>query len=442
MPGIGDLVAHLGLDNSGFKKGLSSSRSLLSSFAGGIAGLISPIGAMFAGIAGGAGIGLLVKSSFEGVDALAKFGQKLGLTAEQAAGFQHAAELSGVGTDQLSAAMQRLSRQGLDIFEVADNIAAIQDPAERSAYAFKVLGKSGADLIPMLMGGSAALKEMVDEGSKLSGLKGLDASQIEEANDAISRASAAIQGLGNMLAITLAPGVEFIAKEIQSLGLVAQFVFENMGSYAELAWTRLKLGALVAAEEFKHLFTVQIPQVITFMVENVGRLLVDGFGHAVEKLADNMANAFEAIWDYIASGGTQALEFTWEPIGKGFADVMADLPPVADREMSELEKQLRQQADAMGANLGEGLADRMFGGIADPNAGGPVGAAVPAAAAKQAKSNKAAFQGSQAAAEILLRGKGGGSDAIPAKQLGVQQQILAATKANKPATLTPLTLGT
>lgn len=456
MAGIGDLVARLGLDNSGFKKGLSSSRSMLSSFAGGIAGMMSPLGATFAGIAGTAGIGLMVKSSFEGVDALAKFGQKLGLTAAQAAGFQHAAELSGVSTEQLSAAMQRLSRQGLDIYKIADEIAAIENPADRSAYAFKVLGKSGSELLPMLIGGSKALREMVTEGTKLSGLEGLDASKVEAANDAISRSKAAFQGVANIVAIELAPAIEWAAIKVQQFGQWSQggiasaieyfstveYGFQHIGDTAQLFWAEFKLAAVVGYNELAHLFTVKIPAVVSFMVDNAGRLLVDGFGYAVETLADNMMDGFGEIADYVESWGDDPIEFNWKPVGKGFADVIKDMPEIAERPITALEMQLAEDADRLGKSFGEGLQQHLDSKKSEiapvaPDAGG-TGLSTPAA---KVLSNKAAFFGSQEAAQIMLRGKGGEADAIPAKQLGVQQQILIATKANRPPTLTPINLG-
>lgn len=443
MAGIGDLVAHLGLDNSGFKKGLSSSRSMLSSFAGGVAGLISPIGAMFAGLAGTAGIGMLVKSSFEGVDALAKFGQKLGITADQAAGFQHAAELSGVSVDAMQAALQRANRAGLDIFAIADHIAAIEDPALRSKYAFDTLGKSGADLIPILMGGSAALKGMVDEGAKLSGLKGLDAGKIEEANDALSRAQAAVQGLGNMFAISLAPWVEAVAVEMQSLGMTAQFIFSNMGDYAELAWTRVELGAVSAWGAVSHFFTSQIPAVLTWFGDNWASVFFTAFDYVTTvfiNLGQNIRNAMTEIWEFIKSGGTQGLEFAWVGLEEGFKNSISKLPDIPERAISDLERQLGQRADAIGEDLGTRLAEHLFGdGMAAPGGGLAEGLAV-ASGAKQTKGLKASLMGSQEAASIMLRGTGPGSDKIPEKQLGVQQQILIATKANKPQMLTPLSL--
>jgi hypothetical protein len=51
---------------------------------------------------------------------------------------------------------------------IADRIAAIPDPAIRTAAAFELMGKTGKNLTGILSRGSAALKEMVDATSKVS----------------------------------------------------------------------------------------------------------------------------------------------------------------------------------------------------------------------------------------------------------------------------------
>lgn len=447
MAGIGDLVAHLGLDNSGFKKGLASSRSLLSSFAGGVAGLISPLGAAFAGLAGVAGIGALVKGSFETVDALSELGSTMGMSASQMAGWAHAAELSSLSTEELVKGVRKLATSGVDIFALADQIAAVTNPAEQARMAIDALGESGAKFLPLLQGGSASIREMVNEGSKLSGLEGLDATKVEAANDAITRAQAAVQGLGNMFAVELAPWVESVAKEMQSLGMVAMFMFQNLGDYGELAWTRVKLGAVSTWESIWHLFTEQIPAALSWFGENWNNVWNDLLNRTdlfIQNLGKNIGQAMSEIWDYIVSGGKDKMELAWVPLQQGFIRTIEKLPEIPERALSELEMQLQAQADAIGEDLGNRLAEKLYGGMEDGAAavgvGGIAGVRTPGA---QSKNNglKAALAGSSEAASILLRGKGGKSiEQIAEKQLAVQQQTLLAVKTNKPQQLQPLTL--
>jgi hypothetical protein len=350
-------------------------------------------------------------------------GQKLGITADEAAGFSHAAELSGVSSDGLAAAMQRLSRQGLDIYKVADQIASIQDPALRSKYAFEVLGKSGADLIPMLMGGSAELRKMVEEGAKLSGLEGLDTGKIEEANDAITRAKAGFQGIANIAAVTLAPAIEWMAIKLQEfsqwilsggeyftflgaigiqvanniavawagissvfssvwefIGLGGQMTFESMLQFAfdffagceyvathafdgfELAFNELALWGTVAFEELKYLFTVQIPAVLGWLASNWVEIFRTMYMFTVTvfgNMGKNVKMAMKEIWDFIKTGGKNAMEFAWTPLTEGFVSTVKELPDIPDRAITELEQSLAAESDRLGKTFADGMQDHI-----------------------------------------------------------------------------------
>ena len=52
MVGIGDIVAHLGIDNTGFKRGLSSSAAMLGKFATGLAGTLAGVWGVSSSISG------------------------------------------------------------------------------------------------------------------------------------------------------------------------------------------------------------------------------------------------------------------------------------------------------------------------------------------------------------------------------------------------------
>lgn len=453
MAGIGDMVAHLGIDNSNFKRGLSQSRSLLSAFTGGVAGLMSPMTAAFAGLAGAGGVGMLVKSSFQSVDALTELGSTFGKSAAEMAGWQHAAKLSSLSMDQLIAGIHKLQKENVNIFELADRVASISDPAARAALAMQYLGESGGKFLPLLQGGSAAIREMVQEGSQLSGLEGLDVSKIEAANDALTRSQAAIAGVGNMLAIELAPWIESAAVEMQSLGSVAAFMFANMGDYAELAWTRVKLGAVTVWESIWHLFTQQVPAALSWFGQNWNNVWNDLLNRTdlfITNLGTNIAAGMQEIWDYITSGGTDKIEMAWVPLQKGFISTIEKLPDIPPRALSELEKELGGQVEAIGEDLSSRLAEKLYGGVGSiaPNMAGAglgsEGVASGVASGKFRGSNKVALMGSQEAASILLRGVGGpGTKNIEENQLQTQKQMLAALNSikGKPvAQLQPLTI--
>jgi hypothetical protein len=404
----------------GMGSGLSSG---LASAGAGITGLIAKLGPLAvaaAGVAGIAGIGAMVKSSMDSIDATAKMADSLGISTEAMVGMEHAANLSGVSNDALKAGLNRLARQGLDIGDVADRMASITDPTERAQYAFKVLGKSGQDMIPLLKDGAAALHGMVAEGAELKGFSREDAAAVEEANDAISRIQASFVGVANTVAITLAPAMTWVAEKATWLGksiktvfdmlrpvvtqwgnaLMAMFsaigdlvspifggigttamelftnlrdfafdwfatsewAWQNVGRVATFAWENIKLGLLVFWEELKHTFAVRIPATISWFRDNFTDVMFTATDYALTvliNLGQNIRNVWQGVLDFIAGKGFN-VDFT--PLTEGAFNAIKKMPDIPERIMGDVEKGLRQSVktmgDEMGADLGAHIAKR------------------------------------------------------------------------------------
>jgi DNA-binding phage protein len=172
-------------------------------------------------MAGAAGMTMLVKNSMDSIDATAKLSDTLGIATERLSGLQHAASLSGVSQSELELAMQRTVRTfgNSDAFyKVADLIAQTGDSGERAKIAFDAFGKSGMALIPMMLGGSGGLREMEAEAKKLGiAMTRIDAAKVEAANDSFTRTGEVITGLGNTIAIQLAPFLEYANAKIVEL---------------------------------------------------------------------------------------------------------------------------------------------------------------------------------------------------------------------------------
>ncbi|WP_447407521.1 hypothetical protein, partial [Clostridium perfringens] len=68
--------------------------------------------------------------------------------------------------------------------EVSERFAKLQDGPIKTAAAMALFGKAGADLIPLLNGGSASIKEMTDEakalGLEISSTTGAAAEQFND----------------------------------------------------------------------------------------------------------------------------------------------------------------------------------------------------------------------------------------------------------------------
>lgn len=170
-----------------------------------LSGSITKIKASYelaAGVIGGAFVGAItsaIKSTADHLDALDEMAVKTGVSVEMLTSLELAAKQNGVSMDQLATSIRMMYRSmneaaegtkesadaykrlGVNVrdasgklksgneafLEVADAVAKIQNPAERSAMAMKVFGRAGSEMLPMLEGGKEALKGYIDEARRL-----------------------------------------------------------------------------------------------------------------------------------------------------------------------------------------------------------------------------------------------------------------------------------
>ena len=235
---------------SGDSRGAVSAVKRLSTELGGLQALAAKAFS-FSLFGGAASIGALVaftKHIADTGDQLNKMSQKTGVAVEDLSKLQYAAELSGVSTEALqkgltslsvavievadgkvSTASEEFKKFGINIRdaegkikgsrdvlgELADRFAAMPDGVEKTNAAAAIFGKRiGADLIPLLNGGSAGLKEMGDEAERLGiVMSGALAKKSEEFNDNLARMSKLSEAVGISIASTLIPAInEFLTQ--------------------------------------------------------------------------------------------------------------------------------------------------------------------------------------------------------------------------------------
>ena len=199
--------------------------------------------AAFAAVAGTAGIGLVVKNTLQLNDRLAKTADKLGLTTEALAGLRHAAELTGVASNTMDMALQRMVRRvaeaaagtgearaaiaelGLDakalaaipvdqqFAAIAQRMQLVENQADRVRLAFKLFDSEGVAVVNTLRLGSEGLKQAAADADRLGvAISRVDAAQIEAAVDAGHRMQQAMQGLANTLTVSVAPVISDVAE--------------------------------------------------------------------------------------------------------------------------------------------------------------------------------------------------------------------------------------
>lgn len=232
-----DIGARLSLSN--FTKGLTSLRGQLASFSSGIEKMASSTGTWVAAIGAGAavaGLSALVTSSMDAMDAASDLSQQLGTTVGNLTALQHAANLTGSSAEALGPALQKMNinlseastkggtaaeaftKLGLDanklkemdpslaFVEVADALSKIPNSSDRAAAAMDIFGKGGINILNTLGAGKGTLQDLMKEAERLGvSFNEIDAAKIGEAKDQMDRLGAVMQGVGNLLAIEVAP---------------------------------------------------------------------------------------------------------------------------------------------------------------------------------------------------------------------------------------------
>lgn len=195
----------------------------------------------FAGLMGAISVGALtawIKSGIDAADAAHQIAQKTGLATKDVAGLQLAFKLGVGSADGMTGSMAKMSKSIVDgsgaykllgvnvknadgsfrstkdvLYDTADAFAGIKDGAAKTALAVEIFGKTGAEMIPMLNGGSAAMREMEEVAEKL----GLTISkevgaQADEFNDTMDKMSMIGQGMSLQIAGKLLPALVNLAQ--------------------------------------------------------------------------------------------------------------------------------------------------------------------------------------------------------------------------------------
>jgi hypothetical protein len=221
-------------------------------------------------------------------DEIAKTARATGLSAEQFQKYAFAAERGGVSQAKMSAGLKVLSRNLLEaqqgskqmqkrfedmgvqiqnadgslrsteqvLGDVANRVQLLGVSSQTTAELMQVMGRSGADLTNVLLGGEAGLKAMGDEAERLGGIMSeelLDAS--EEYQDAITDLQTAFGGLRNELAEETIPQLTELAKRMTTVISKSGLLKDALSAVGEaVSETRTgKFGTLFAETQLSML---------------------------------------------------------------------------------------------------------------------------------------------------------------------------------------------
>ncbi len=228
---------------------------------------------------GGAIIGM-AKSTADYGNTAAKTARSVGMDAEEFQKLSYAAKYAGVDQQKLSASMVRLNKNivaaaggskaaqqtfkdlGINLkdsagnlrapneilADIADVFSSTEDGAGKTALAYELLGRSGADMISLLNGGSAGLKTMGAEAERMGLVISNDAAHAsEDFCDNLDRVTDSIRGVVFQMGAAMMPAINNTAIKIkEAITKVTEWLRENPKLASTIGTIGLVLTGLLA----------------------------------------------------------------------------------------------------------------------------------------------------------------------------------------------------
>lgn len=423
MSVLGAIEIQMLADLARLKKDMDEAKGIVGSAVRGIqdlaGGAMKALGALGIGLSA-AGLAGWVKQAIDAADATDDLSQRMGVAVKDVAGLQLAFKFAGVEGGVMSSSMVRLSRNVVEngdlfermgiqvrnvdgtlknskqvLYDVADVFQDMPEGIERTALATQVFGKAGADLMPMLSGGSEGLKELDEMAARL-GLT-LDAETTAAAgqfNDTLDLLGMAGEGMGRKIAAQLLPtlnslasglldsatqgdglrmATDALAAGLKGLLSVVIGVAGGMGAIGSAIGGVAAAAVAVASGDFRGAANIakeawnDTSNIIKTTGQNISKVWADAGGEQVAQAA-KVANAQRQMAgtskEQEAASKSAAAEAKkhaaeMEKLAKAGTDYLRDLKAKNDmteeeiklgRELTEGEKQLR----ALQKDLAEG----------------------------------------------------------------------------------------
>ena len=249
------------------------------------------------------------EQSGSNLEAVEKGMRKLGDVTTQAAGGSKsaAAALDSVGLS----ASQLMSMSVEDRFlAVAEGISKIEDPAAQASVAMDLLGKSGADLVPMMADGAKGIADLMAEADKLGmTITGPQAKAAAAFDDSWQRLLATLRNAGNVIAVAVIPYIT----QAMDLFAAAWPAVMNLANALGTALVSAAGGVYQAMTELVTPF------------EGLATAVTDTFGAIFAALTANdigaAADVFWATLNVAWTTGIAAITDQWYAWKNGFLDV-------------------------------------------------------------------------------------------------------------------------
>jgi len=383
-------------------RGMAGSSALLTSSLGALAPLLSA-----AGLVG------LVKGAIDAGDAMNDLSQRTGVSVEALAKFKKAAATSGTDIDNVAKSLGRLSKgmfeaattgkgkaaDALNVLgisakdaagniksadavtlEIANRFKAMPDGVTKTALAMALFGKSGAEMIPMLNMGGAAIDSLSVKMTKAF------AQKADEYKDKLAILSGKVGALGADLAVALLPALNAVTDAVtagvtafnsmpgvlQSATLSAATLALAWGPLTGLMGTLAKATVPLVANAMANLALQTALAGSTLPPLSAGLAMVEGAMLAIPGWGWALAGvaALTSLTAYVYSTNEAFRDFVanlGDVISGDFRrsmEAMGNFAAGAGRFISDKWGELVKNAQWAGGKIAEAFAGR-FGFIAD-----------------------------------------------------------------------------
>jgi hypothetical protein len=268
------------------------------------------------------------------------------------------------------------------LFQIADQIQAIEDPAKRMELLLDKFGKGGASMMPLFAGGSAEMQKLFDRADRLGiVMKPSDIEAAAKMDDTFAELRATMAAFGNTLAAAVIPYLQpLLEMAVKIVSGITQWIDKHRALAVGLAATGVALLAfgglvIVLGTAFAVIATAigGFTAVLTFVATPIGMVVV-AIGALIAGIAaltalivtatgqwENLWTALEGYASYTLASLNAILEFMlsgdWKNAGKTMALAIAagisEVPGIAElfniAGLGDMKKQLDEaikQADA------------------------------------------------------------------------------------------------
>ncbi len=339
---MGAMTVLIGGDVSGLDKAATKAQGIVGNLTKSIgSGAVQLVSYAAAAAAAGAALAVgLTAKSMDTIDAQSKLAYRLNGSVKELQSLVHAGDLAGVSQETLAQnigkmnarlaeaartgegpAYEALKRLGLGASEflqlpVDERLATLADRFKTLGYttaqqadALKQFGIRGQEIISLFEGGGDTIREASKDVEAFGvAVSNIDGAQVEVANDAWTTAKLLFTGIGNQLAVNLAPLIKHLGDNLADAG-------RESGGFAEGIEKGVRAGVVGFGRLQKEINTFRID-----MDEAIAEF-INGWNTA--------AGAIPKFMEWASRGAVTAAELGYRDIEHGFGKLREKLgePP-------------------------------------------------------------------------------------------------------------------